>query len=133
MNGKLGESLRKNRVLNQMIIKYGQSSSNELSDDEIENDAREIRQLIYTVIRTTYTNPEHPNINYKHAHQVGEAHFYERFRGRLGESRKRMLIARVFRIINAEIFNARWFGLDGEMGRQMQEFERLIQSSVKGW
>jgi hypothetical protein len=122
--------IRKTQRLNQMIIKNAQPVKNELSDLDAENAFLEIRQLITGIVRNNFSSPR-IIINKHHVKELGEDRFYHKLETMAVETRRRVLISTIFRTIKLQAFDVKCFGLDDSMETCMQDFEKMIQGSVK--
>jgi hypothetical protein len=129
LNRKLRGSALKIQKLNQIIVKQS-SQADEPDDDQIKNESREIRRLVESIIRDNYG----PGIS------IGKASAKSNWPQELLELYPRcsasgilyLLMSYVFKLLNNWIFNAGCFGLDQDMEKQMQNFEREVTASTKG-
>jgi seryl-tRNA synthetase len=122
------------RKLNDMIIKNS-SKSDEPIDEDILQDMFRIRNLTTEIIKTHFAGEAkfHPD----KARRLEDyyAHFYDqRVRKNVPEGRRRLLISAVFEELQHLFFgpNAKRFGVPRDMEKELQQFERQIETSNKG-
>jgi len=122
------------RKLNDMIIKNS-SKSDEPIDEDILQDMFRIRNLTTEIIKTHFAGEA--KFQPEKARRLEEyyARFYDqRVRKNFPEGRRRLLISAVFEELQQLFFgpNAKRFGVPRDTERELQQFERQIETSNKG-
>jgi hypothetical protein len=122
--------------LTEMIVKNGQRSDEPL-DAEMMQETFKIRNMATEVIKTHF--PGEAKFRVESAKRLNDEYyrrFYDpRLRRNLPEGRRRLLISLLFAELQRWFFGApaKRFGLPNEMEKQLQRFEKDIESSNKGF
>lgn len=124
---------RKIEKLNDIIL--NQSAKHEQDDDKIIEDSQAIRREIEGIILKNYviTSLDREVQAYEtSAKQNWPQELFDSFLNASSYGRLYLIRSYVFKQINHDIFNGTLFGLDGDMEKQMQEFEKVIMASKHG-
>lgn len=122
--------------LTEMIVKNSQRSDEPL-DDEMMSETFKIRNMATEVIKTHF--PGEAKFRTDLAKRLNDDYyrrFYDpRLRGNFPEGRRRLLISILFAELQRWFFGApaKRFGMPNEMEKQLQRFEKDIESSNKGF